>query len=62
MRGDKYVNRLFQYNMESANGKFWGPHGHKGEAIVSPAWECGKASGGEAFQQRGPKEAGTVEN
>lgn len=39
--------------MECAIVKFWGLRGHKREAILSPAWECGRASR-KASQQRGP--------
>ena len=32
--------------MKSIKDKFWGPHGHKGEAVISPAW------GGEGFWRK----------
>ena len=51
-REDQHINRLFPEeknlkNMKSIKDKFWGPHGHKGEAVISPVWGR-KASGGKA--------------
>ena len=52
LREDQHINRLFPEeknlkNMKSIKDKFWGPHGHKGEAVISPVWGR-KASGGKA--------------
>ena len=46
-REDQHVNRLFaeekkKTHMKSVKDKFWGPHGHKGEAVISPAWGVGR--------------------
>ena len=48
--------------MKSIKDKFWGPHGHKGEAVISPAWGVGRLLEEKLPDKHDSRKAGSVEN
>ena len=64
-REDQHINRLFpeeKKNMKSIKDKFWGPHGHKGEAVISPVWGVGRLLEEKLPDKHDSRKAGSVEN